>query len=534
MSNNRYLAGKTLLYGLALAVLVVFLFFPVYRASFLNYDDIEYVTDNPHVNSGVSAENVWWAFTSFHAANWHPVTWISHMVDVTLFGLAPAGHHATNLLLHVFNCFLLYAFLFAASQQRLFAGLVALVFAIHPLHLESVAWIAERKNLLCTFFMFSAMWSYVHYVKSDKKAFYLVSLCLYLFSLMAKPMSVTLPFLLLLLDYWPLQRFSNRENKRRIWLEKLPFLFFTVLSSIVTILAQSHGGAVRSLPEFPMTTRVINALWSYVFYLRRIFVPVDLAVMYPHVGAGLTWWQIACAAALLLALTVWALLRLQRQPFFAVGWFWFLGSLVPVIGLVQVGTQAMADRYAYMTAVGVFMIIAALLTERPLTRWAGAVFLLWCGWLAFRTWQSTPIWQNSITLFEHAVLVTRNNSLAHLNLGAAMAEEKKYEQAFNHFQRAADIDPDDASAYNNMGYVRLQQQRYQEAEPLLRRALQLDVRSPAGHNNLGKVFWYQNRADSAIVHFRQAVALMPDFIEARENLQYALDADDKKKTEPRQ
>ncbi len=527
--------NRLLLCGLALTALVLLLYYPLTHASFLNYDDIEYVTGNPHVNTGVNAENIWWAFSRFHASNWHPLTWISHMVDVSLFGLHPAGHHVHNLLIHLLNCFLLYAFLFTATQRSLFSGTVALLFAIHPLHLESVAWISERKNLLCTVFMFSALWSYVLYVKGDKKFFYYTALVLFIFSLMAKPMSVTLPFLLLLLDYWPLRRFDMIKTRSRIWLEKLPFLFFTMLSGIITLLAQSHGGAVRSLPEFPMSIRFANALWSYVTYLRKLFVPVDLAIMYPYVGAALTWLHIILAAAVLIVITVVVLWRVRRHPVLAVGWFWFLGTLTPVIGLVQVGTQALADRYAYMTAVGIFMIIAELVTKkRTRSRLIAAIFILWSGWLAFLTRQSAPLWQNSITLFKQAVQVTSHNSLAHINLGAALADEKKYDEAFNHFQQAAHIDSKDASTFNNMGYIRLQQQRYAEAEPFLLRALQMDPHSPAGHNNLGKVYWYQNRVDSAIVHFRQAVALMPNFIEAKENLKFALATVEKKKTDSRQ
>ena len=462
---------------LVLIVITFALFSRVLSSDFINFDDGTYITENPMVQNGLTSTSVVWAFTSGYASNWHPLTWISHMVDCQLYGLNPQGHHLTSLLFHIFNVLLLFLVLRNITGAVWRSAVVAALFAWHPLHVESVAWVAERKDVLSTFFWLLTMLAYARYAEESKvqspksKVYYGLALVCFALGLMAKPMLVTLPFLLLLLDFWPLRRIYDPDAKacgaglrftiyeptdlqtassfkapsgplasptshksqityRKLILEKVPFLLLAIASSVVTFLVQKTGGAVASLEALSFGQRIANALVSYIRYLGKMVWPRDLAVFYPihHAWAA---WQWAGAGLLIVAISVLAIAMIRQRPYFSVGWFWYLGTLVPVIGLIQVGGQSMADRYTYMPLVGIFIIfswgMADLLGRGQLRRmnlaWAVIVPVLVACLMVTRS--QTSYWKDSITLFRHAIAVTTDNTLAHVDLGRAFGQGRQ-------------------------------------------------------------------------------------------------------------
>ncbi len=343
-------------------LLTLALYNPVNQHPFVNYDDDRYVTGNAHVRQGLTAETFTWALTSTEQANWHPLTWMSHALDVSLFRLNPAGHHFTGVLLHAANAILLFLLLMSATGRLGPSLFVAALFALHPMNVESVAWVAERKNVLCTFFFFLTLWAYGWYARRPEWKRYLVVAALFVAGLAAKPMVITLPFVLLLLDYWPLNRVRYAESDAgwswpRLILEKMPLIALSAASAMITMKAQQAGGAVRSTVQFSLSTRVANAIYAYAMYLWKMIWPARLAPLYPHPAGTLATWQVVTAALVLIAITmlVW---KFRELRYLMTGWLWFLGTLVPVIGLVQVGDAAMADRYAYIPLIGIFVMIA--------------------------------------------------------------------------------------------------------------------------------------------------------------------------------
>ena len=376
--NKPFILRRDVLVCLFLIITTFAVYWQVHNHDFINLDDDLYITENDQVQKGLSRESVVWAFTTTHAANWHPLTWLSHMVDFQLYGLNPKGHHLTNVFFHLLNTLLLFFVLQRMTGALWRSGFVAALFALHPLHVESVAWVAERKDVLSTLFWLLTIWAYTWYVERPRRTRYLLTLLTFTLGLMAKPMLVTLPFVLLLLDYWPLGRFqvgqldtalsapgqaslSTRsvwsQTLRLIW-EKAPFFALAAASSIVTFLVQKGGGAVRPWERFPITIRIANGLVSYVKYMGKMIWPSDLAVFYPHPGASLPIWQAVAAGLLLLSISIAAIRLAKNHPYLAVGWLWYLGTLVPIIGFVQVGGQALADRYTYVSLIGLFIIIA--------------------------------------------------------------------------------------------------------------------------------------------------------------------------------
>ncbi len=333
------------------------------RNEFILFDDDQYVTENIHVLHGLTFESVRWALTTGHAANWHPVTWLSHMADIEVFGLNPAGHHLTSLLLHIFNSVLVCLVLERLTGVFWPGACVAALFALHPLHVESVAWVAERKDLLSAFFWFLTMGAYGFYVECPTRGRYAAVVAFFVFGLLSKPMVVTLPVVLLLLDYWPLGRLCGEAGRRpskalALLLEKWPLLLLAVLSGVVTFCAQQSAGAVSSLEKTPLSARIANASVSYIEYIRKTFWPSHLAVLYPYPRMGIPAWQVLAAASAILGVTLYVIAKAERRPYLAVGWLWYLVTLVPVIGLVQVGSQARADRYTYIPLIGVFIMMA--------------------------------------------------------------------------------------------------------------------------------------------------------------------------------
>ena len=531
------LTSRRWLLILLLCAVTLVIYLPVRQFEFVNYDDYAYVVENPHVASGLTASNVRWAFTAFEAGNWHPLTWISHMTDCQVFGLAPAGHHLSNLAIHTLNAVLVFVVLLEMTSQLWCSYFIALLFALHPLNVESVAWIAERKNVLSTLFWFLAIWAYARFAaRRDWKAYVLVALFLSL-GLLSKPMVVTLPFVLLLLDYWPLGRLNVGEpgwmrKAGKLALEKAPLLALSVGSSILTVLAQKAGGAVTTLEEIPLAVRVVNAIVSYLGYLVKMIWPNPLAVFYPHPGSSLSLVQVSLTLLILLAITVLAFRTARSKPYLLVGWLWYLGTLVPVIGLVQVGNQAMADRYAYLSLLGPFLMIvwglgelAAHLAKRKALyrpgRWLAGAGVCALVMLALTTRVQLSHWHNSLTLFEHTRDVTENNYVAYTNIGIVFNKQQRWAEAIESFREAVRIRPEHASAHSELGVALGKTGRTKEAIEHFGRAIGI-YPTAITYANLGLAYLREGQPDQSVENFRSALRLNPDYFEAHLNLAIAL------------
>jgi tetratricopeptide (TPR) repeat protein len=575
-SQDKRTSGQICLF---LAIGTLLIYSRVFFCGFTNYDDPNYITENFHVKTGLSVGNVAWAFTTGHASNWHPLTWISHMVDCQFFGLNPGGPHAVNLLLHTANTLLLFGVLKRMTGAVWRSACVAALFAWHPLHVESVAWLSERKDVLSTFFWMLTMLAYLRYATelkartSKAKVFYGLTLLCFACGLMSKPMVVTLPFVLLLLDFWPLRRISDprfmigdskveaegrfgRVSLARAFLEKTPMFALAVAASVVTFLVQQHGGAVQSLETLTFQERIANALVTYLRYVGHTIWPGGLSIYYPF-KHDLPVWQWAGAAVILLGVTVAALVWRRQRPFFIAGWLWYLGTLVPVIGLVQVGTQAMADRYTYLPLVGLFIatVWGANEAVQRMPRMkvpffaAGGAALTVC---AVLTVVQVGYWHDSISLFKHAIAVTRDNSLAHVNLGEAYDRLGRTAEAKEEFTQALKIDPDSPSTINglgevyahggdatnavklfesalrkrpyfgdalyNLGNVLAAEGKYAEAAGNYAKAVQAKPDKADAHNNLGAMYVKLGRLDDAVKEFQAALRANPNLAEAEDDL----------------
>ena len=536
-NNSKTMRG---LICISLIAAVCIVYMQTLGHEFTNFDDNVYVTENDHVKAGLSSESVAWAFTTKRASNWHPLTWLSHMADYQLYGSDPAGHHLTSVLLHAANVLLLFMVLTRMTGALWQSAFVAALFAVHPLNVESVAWIAERKNVLSAFFWLLTMWAYVRYAERTSVARYLLTLMFFAMGLMAKPMLVTLPFVLLLLDYWPLQRWRPGKGKtgagksgnlaRLIW-EKTPFLALSVVSCVVTFAAQKGGGAVQSTEIYTLQVRIVNALVSYLEYLEKMVWPQNLAALYPHPGGSLPIWQGAvCAIALIFASTI-AVKKIRQAPYLAVGWFWYLGTLVPVIGIVQVGAQAMADRYAYIPLIGIFIIVAwgvpALYKSGAWRNKAMAVSVgIIIPALMTVTWTQASHWQNSVALFKHAIAAVHserpNFALVHLNLGYALGQQNKLDEAIFHYEEAIRLKPDYAKAHNNLGIAFSLKGKFKAAIARYKDVIKMIPKHAPAYNNLGMLFNEEKEFEKAIASFREAVRLKPRYATAHNNLGNAL------------
>ncbi len=518
--------------ALLLVALTVAVFGPACGHDFSLYDDGLYVTNNRVVRAGLSPGGLAWAFTTTHASNWHPLTWASHMLDVSLYGLNPAGHHLTNVLFHAANVAILFLLLLRMTGALWRSAFVAALFAVHPLHVESVAWVAERKDVLSTLFWLATAWAYARYAERPGLPRYLAVLALFAAGLMAKPMLVTLPVTLLLLDYWPLGRLSCRAALPTLFKEKIPLFALSAASALVTLAAQVKGASAVSLERIPAAARVSNAVVSLGDYIGKTVWPGSLAVYYPHPGAGHATWKIAAAALLVAGLTVLAVRLARRSPYVATGWFWYLATLLPVIGLVQVGSQAMADRYTYVPLIGLFVAVswgAADLAawwrlRRPfLAIAAGAVL---CA-LAVTASLQLRHWRSDLALFSHAIEATTGNWLAEMNLGVALDKLGRADEAIAHYGRAVAIRPDYAEAHYNLGVDMARKGRIGEAVAQYRRTLEIWPDYPYAHNNLGQALERLGKPDEAVAHYRAAVRSLPTFVLARNNLACALGAQGK-------
>ena len=604
----------------ALVIVTFAAFQGVLRNSFVNYDDAAYVAANTHVLKGLSPESIGWAFTTTECSNWHPVTWLSHMLDVSLFGLDPRMHHLTSLLLHALNAVLLFLLLLRMTGALRRCAFVAALFALHPLHVESVAWIAERKDVLSTLFWLLTLAAWLGYLEAKESGtpggatavrsprgaektgpragkatasgevgadrawrtsgsmagerrsatgspaaqapsktitWYALVLVLFALGLMAKPMLVTLPFTLLLLDFWPLGRWHAAGNAgpggrraiplRGLLLEKGPLFAMSAASCVVTFIAQRRGGALQTLQTIPFAERLANAVVAYAAYLGKTMWPSSLAVFYPYGHPGLATWQVAASALLLAAVSALALWLARKAPFIVFGWLWYLGTLVPVIGLVQVGEQAMADRYTYVPLIGVFIAIVwgvvrviertvepaiggsvargpsdRVIASRPIGYAFGVVGVLALVPLFVLTRVQTGYWANDLTLFRHALSVTTDNWMAHNNLGGVFSESGRTGEAISQFEEALRIRPDYAEASYNLGLVMERAGRHAEAIEQYGRALKLRPDYAEAYYNLGNSLLHAGRPAEAVEPYERSLRLKPDDAQAQNNLGIAL------------
>jgi lipoprotein NlpI len=528
---------------LALSLLVSGVYWQVGGHAFINFDDDIYVSENPIVLRGLTLEGVKWAFTTFHATNWHPLTWLSHMLDVELFGPSAGWHHGMNVLYHLLNTELLFLVLWRMTGGMWQSAFVAALFGVHPLHVESVAWIAERKDVLSTLFWILTMGAYLRYVRRPGIGRYLLVTAVFALGLMCKPMLVTLPFVLLLLDWWPLGRMAPADSSvppswrrdvsmffRLVW-EKIPLLGMSAISCAITYLAQAKGGAVLQFDHLPFWPRISNAFVSYVLYLGKMVWPSSLAVYYPHpasIHANVPIWEVVGSILLLCGFSVMALRQGHRRPYLAVGWLWYVGTLVPVIGVVQVGTQALADRYTYVPLIGVFIAVAWGISEL-LTGWrfrqhalgvmGGTVVLA----LSVVSWSQVGYWRDTVTLFSRAVAITDRNWVFMFNLGTAYIKLGQYQQAIGYFREMLRIKPDYVGAWNNLGMCYDGLGQYQQAIGYFREALRIKPDFADAWNNLGMSHGKLGKYQQAIGYFQEALRINPNFADAWNNLGMSYD-----------
>jgi tetratricopeptide (TPR) repeat protein len=579
-----------LLICLGLAILTTAIYWPTTGHDFVNFDDPDYVSENPRLHQGINPESIRWAFTSIHSTNWHPLTTLSHMLDWQLFGQNAGAHHLISLLLHVANSLLLLLLLSRLTGTVWPSALVAALFALHPLHVESVAWISERKDVLSGFFFFLTLLAYECYARGrggvitnqnpesriqdpgsnnptiqkskNPIVFYGLALLAFACGLLSKPMLVTLPFVLLLLDFWPLRRWAfplknQRTNILNLLLEKAPFFALSIASCIITFVVQKKSGTVMAIEMLPFPARLADALIAYAMYLGKALWPLNLAVFYPLLPKSLLSWQTLAALALLLGVTILVFKERMKRPFLLAGWLWFLGMLVPVIGIVQVGDQAMADRYTYLPFIGLFIIAAWFLlpatqhfnpssspsnqnsvfsdqdagSSNPpiqqstnpgatalLQHSIAPISLLLLAACCILTLRQLPVWQNTETLFQHAIAVTKNNHTAYANLGIYYVQHGRFDDAISCYQAALQAKTNFPHAWNNLGLALVHQKKFEEGVACFEKALSQYANLPETECNLGNALVALHKPEEAIQHYGNAVRLKPDYALARENL----------------
>ena len=534
---NRY-AG--LLICILLIAITLVVYWQVTGFGLINIDDTVYVTDNPQVCAGLTASSVRWAFTSVYAANWHPLTWLSLMLDYQIGGSEPSTFHITNLILHILNTLLLFGVLTRMTGCRWRSAFVAALFAVHPLHVESVVWVTERKDVLSTLFMLLAIWAYVRYAERPEIKRYLLVAGAFALGLMAKPMLVTLPLLLLMLDYWPLGRFAiptetkAKKAQRAPWpgwkliYEKLPLFALAATSSVITCIVQKQGSAVKSLDVFPWGVRFANAMVSYAAYIKKTLWPSGLAVYYSHPQYTLPTWQVVASVVLLICVSYAAIRLARTRPYFTVGWLWYVVTLIPVIGLVQVGNQGMADRYTYVPLIGLFIAIAWGVPEllaRMRRSWLLAIpAVAVVGALMVCTYIQAGYWRDSVPLLEHAIKVTDNNGLAdiaHDALGKAYDDQGRVEEAVEEYREAIRINPDLIQTRLNLGADLANLGRLDEAAEQFQAVLQAHPDNGGALNGMGVICEQQHKPDEAIDYYSRAIQADPTNEGYRANLDAA-------------
>jgi tetratricopeptide (TPR) repeat protein len=538
MQNRRTFVVVALL----LSLITVVVYWQVQNHDFVNYDDHLYVTENWRVQAGLNWDNIVSAFSQIHDANWHPLVLLSHMLDCDVFGLRAGGHHLTNVIFHLTNTLLLFLVLNKATGAIWRSAFVAALFAVHPSHVESVAWVSERKDVLSTLFWVLSMWTYVRYTRLPTVNRYLLTLLCFSAGLMAKPMLVTLPFVLLLLDYWPLRRFELPWLQRGgyekgigiglfgrgkigilpLLVEKLPLLVLSAGACAITFVAQKAGGAMGSLDEYSLGTRLGNSVLAYVSYVGKTFWPKGLAVFYPY-PAAVSLWKALGAGFLLLFISAAVIRVARRCPYLVVGWLWYIGTLIPVIGLVQVGAQSMADRYTYIPAIGLFVMVAwgiwDIVGDQKYAKVAvGAVSALVVLVLAYGTTLQVSHWKDSVALFQRALAVTENNPVAHNNYGLALEERGNLDEAVFHYRAALQIKPDFSEVHNNLASALEEKEDSVGARFHYSQAIRMWPDFAEAHNNFAGILKTAGELDEATSHYFEALRINPNFAEAHNNL----------------
>jgi Flp pilus assembly protein TadD len=505
----------SLLICLTLTLVTLAVYYQVHSFKFIIMDDSVYVCKNPNIQAGITFKAVKWAFTTNYAEFWHPLTWLSLMLDWQLFGSSSAGFHLTNLIIHIANTLLLFLVLKRMTNALWQSAFVAALFALHPLHIEAVAWVAERKEVLSAFFWILTMWAYLRYVKQSNIFRYFLTMLIFALGLMAKPMLVTLPFVFLLLDYWPLDRMKRFDWKiiyRLVW-EKFPFFILSAIGCAVAFFAEKHGGMVASFVTLSLKYRIYNAFISYIEYIKKMIWPVKLAIIYPHPGLSVSVLYAVISAILLLVVTIFILGFAGKRKYLVTGWFWYLGTLLPVIGLIQVGTHAMADRYSYITLTGLFIIIAWGLPEL-IVKWSHRKFILWnsslivLSALAVCTYLQAQYWKDTITVFQHALAVTNYNYNAHFLMTKELLEQGRIDEAIWHNAQALQIKPDYIDALNGMGVALHEAGRVDEAVVYYKKAIEIDPHTYEANANLGFVLASKGKFAEAARHYEIAMETM--------------------------
>ena len=513
---------------LGLALIVIVPFYQTSQFKFVNYDDSRYILSNKNIQTGFDRSSVSWAFTTLFASNWQPLTWLSLMLDYKMYGTSAGGYHVTNVLIHLVNTLLLFLIFGRMTGGLWKSGFVAALFAVHPLHVESVAWVMARKDVLSAMFWLLTMAAYAYYAENPSLKRYVWVFIAYGLGLMSKPMLVTLPFILLLLDYWPLRRFQGGAfiAGRRLILEKIPLIVLSAVISAITIHGQGSSGALMSLGDIGLSARMVNAVVSYGGYVAEMLWPVNLTCFYPY-PTSFPISVVLLSVTFLGVVCFFSFRHIRTAPYLAMGWFWYLITLLPVCGIIQVGEQAMADRYSYIPLIGLFVVIAwgipDLLKGNPYYRYfitvaAGATLLL----LVILTFNQTAVWKDSRVLFEHAIAVTEGNHLAHNNLGTYLMGHKRFDEAASHFGKAVQIKPGKVKYLTNLGIALFRQNRYDEAMTYYLRAIAIDPRFDGLYSNAADVCLVSGRENEALEYYKKALNLRPGNAVAESNVAFIL------------
>ncbi|HBG25919.1 MAG: hypothetical protein A2Y10_00680 [Planctomycetes bacterium GWF2_41_51] len=513
MKKNK----KSILICAFLAAAIIAVYWPVYKFDFVKYDDDVYVTDNKNVQNGFDFKNIKWAFTSGYASNWHPLTWLSHTLDYQLFKDCAGGHHIINILFHIANSLLLF-YLFKKMTSSLWPRVfIAAAFALHPLHVESAAWIAERKDVLSTLFWILTMIAYVNYVKDQKVKWYLSALLFFILGLMSKPMLVTIPFVLLLLDYWPLER----KFSKSLLIEKIPFFICSAALSVITYLVQHSSGAITNIEFYGLKLRIGNIIVSYADYILKMIWPMNLACLYPFPAGGIPAAKVIISGIVLLLISIISIRLARKHKFFLFGWLWYLGTLFPVIGLVQVGAHAIADRYTYMPLTGLFVIIAFAAKEfisrkryNLIAVPAAAVLIFW----SVISFQQVKYWKDSLTLFAHTLNITKTNFIINANYAACLNDAGRYDEAIEESKKLIAMKPQSPEVLNDFGCGLMNAGRILEAVEQFRLALKYKPQFPQAYYNLGNALKKINNYEQAAWCYQQAIKFKPDYADAYVNL----------------
>lgn len=524
MQKSYSLSLSDILMFTLLIVTTLSIYYRVSSFDFIDFDDNEYITENLNISSGIHLKNIKWSFQTFHSGNWHPLTWISHMLDCQFFGMNAGYHHITNIFLHILNSLLLFAVLKKMTAKRWESFFVSILFALHPLHVESVAWISERKDLLCALFWMLTLLSYIYYSNQKSLITYVSVVFFFTLGLLSKPMIITLPFVLLLLDLWPLNRItiigtSNYQVPYKqiidLIVEKIPLVILIFFSGIITFYAQQQGGAVSSLSAVPFAHRIANVFVSYLAYILKTFYPLKLALLYPFPHT-IPMWQSMGSALIILLITYLSVKTIKVRPYFFVGWMWYLGTLIPVIGIVQIGRQAMADRYTYIPLIGIFLIIIWWISDcssswKYRKLYLTSLSIIVNAFLFFITWNQIGIWKNSVTLFEHTLSITSGNYIIHNNLGYVLREKGKNREAEDHFRQAIDIQPNYMEAHVNLAISLDKKGEFNDAVSHYLTAIAIQPDNPEIHKFLADLFLRHGDDLNAFHHYRKVLELSPEY-----------------------